>query len=291
MSDLREKGPSRRLGDYYRSGDWSDYWTTSVSNVGEGKLTIRGYPIEELIKNLTFAEVLYLTIRGELPTKAQARVLDAIICSIPSHQWVAAHLLSATTVASAFPESPIPAIATGILTAGSNTVSPQEVADLVERGLEIKKADDLSFEQAAELVLDEYSAAGRFIPGLGHPNHKEHDMRATEVERVAKEQGVWGDGCELYAAVHRAFNKRTGKQLPINIDGMMGPVLRELGFTPLEMPGIAAVGVMPGIVAMVVEEITNGVPLRIAPEPVSRYEGPDDRHLPPGCGRYAEVEG
>jgi citrate synthase len=290
LSELRQKGPSRRLGDYYRSGDWSDYWTTGVSYVGEGKLTIRGYPVEELIQNLTFAEVLYVTIRGELPTKAQARVLDAIISSIPSHQYVAAHLLSATTVASAFPESPIPAIATGILTAGSNTVSPQEVAHLVERGLEIKEEGGLSFDEAAERLLDEYLAAGRFVPGLGHPNHKEHDMRATEVARVAKAEGIWGDGCELYASVHRAFNERTGKNLPINIDGMMGPILRELGFTATEMPGIAAVGVMPGIIAMVAEEIARGVPLRIVPDPVSRYDGPAERHLPEGYGRYADDE-
>ena len=41
--------PARNLGQYYRSGDWSDYWRTAVSYVGPHELLIRGYPIEEIV--------------------------------------------------------------------------------------------------------------------------------------------------------------------------------------------------------------------------------------------------
>lgn len=281
MADGRENGAKRRLGEYYRSGDWSDYWRTAVSYVGPHKLLIRGYPIEEIIVKLGYAEVVYLTVRGELPTKEQARVLEAALCSIPAHQWVAAHLLAAAVTASASPESPIPGIASGILTMGSVTVSPQETATLIDRARQIAQEEDLSPEGAAERVVDEYLANGRLIPGLGHPNHKDHDPRATALAQVAKEQGVWGSTCEFYELVRQAFVRRTGKQLPVNIDGMLACVLAELGFTPLEMAGIAATAAMPGIVAHVVEEIESGVPLRIVPEEHgSRYVGPPERHLP-----------
>jgi citryl-CoA lyase len=270
----------RQLGDYYRSGDWSEYWTTAVSYVGPHRLLVRGYPIDEIIEQLSFSETMYMTIRGELPTKAQARVLDAALCSIPSHQWVAAHLLAAAVTASASPESPIPGIASGILTMGSVTVSPQSTAELLARGRELIHGEGLSLEDAATRVVEEYRAAGKLIPGLGHPNHKDHDPRATALAAVTREQGLWGEACQLYSAVHEAFNRASGKSLPINIDGMLACVLDEIGFTPLEMAGIAATAAMPGIVAHVIEEIERGVPLRIVPDELgSKYVGPDERHL------------
>jgi citrate synthase len=277
---MAEKLRGRQLGDYYRSGDWSDYWTTSVSYVGPHRLLVRGYPIEEIVEQLTFSEVMYLTIRGEVPTKAQARVLDAALSAIPSHQWVAAHLLAAAVTASASPESPIPGIASGILTMGSVTVSPQSTAELLARGRALMRDERLDLQAAAERVVQEYRSEKRLIPGLGHPNHKDHDPRATALAAVTKENGLWGEACELYSAVHDAFNAATGKSLPINIDGMLACVLDELGFTPLEMAGVAATAAMPGIVAHVIEEIERGVPLRIVPDELgSRYIGPDERHL------------
>jgi citrate synthase len=271
----------RRLGDYYRSGDWSDYWQTGVSFVGPHKLLIRGYPIEEVIEQLTFAETLYLTVRGELPTRAQARVLDAALTSIPAHQWVAAHLLAAAVTASASPESPIPGIASGILTMGSVTVSPQETATLVDR-VRSAIAEGHDKAEAAALTVTRYREDGRMIPGLGHPNHKDHDPRATALAKVAKEQGTWGEHCELYQLVHDAFVAQTGKHLPINIDGMLACVLADIGFTPLEMAGIAATAAMPGLVAHVIEEIESGVPLRIVPDDLgSTYIGPSERHIEP----------
>ena len=278
---MEKRTRGRQLGDYFRSGDWSDYWTTAVSYASDEKLLLRGYPIEEVIDRLSFADVFYLAVRGELPTPEQSRVLDAALSSIPANQWIAAHLLAAAATASASPESPIPGIASGILTMGSVTVSPQATAELIERARELlEETGDRA--KAAVRVIDEYKAEGRLIPGLGHPTRKDHDPRATALAAVAQREGVWGDTCELYAEVHRTFNERSGKDLPINIDGMLACVLAELGFTPLEMGGVAAVAAMPGIVAYVIEEIERGVPLRIVPDALgSRYVGPAERHIEP----------
>src|SRR5438552_10018503 len=167
----RRPARGRRLGEYFRSGDWSDYWQTAISYVGKEKLLIRGYPIEEIVERLSYAETLWLALRGELPAKREARVLDAVLCSIPDHQFIAAHSISARVVASAFPESPVPGIAAGLLTAGSNTVSPQETGKLIALGLSMVRERGLTLEQAAEAVVEQYQAEGRLIPGLGHPTH------------------------------------------------------------------------------------------------------------------------
>ena len=64
--------------------------------------------------------------------------------------------------------------------------------------------------------------------------------------------------------------------LPTNIDGMLGCVLTDLGFRPAEMPGIAALSFMPGIIAHCVEEATEPPRLRIE---WGSYTGSPDRSL------------
>jgi citrate synthase len=59
-------------------------------------------------------------------------------------------------------------------------------------------------------------------------------------------------------AVSSAIEHRRGKPLPINIDGMLGAVLTDLGFQPLHMPGLAGLSFMPGVIAHSVEEIEQG---------------------------------
>src|SRR5690606_31770987 len=119
------------------------------------------------------------------------------------------------------------------------------------------------------------------IPGFGHPLH---DMRGDHYtfraqllyDRVA-EAGLPMDGrVRLYETIHTAFLKTVDKDIPINVDGLMGAVFSELGYTPVQVHALAPFTMLPGIVAHVVEEITEGVPLRIVPE--SHYVDRPVRH-------------
>ena len=273
--------PQRRLGDYYRSGDWSDYWKTSISQVLPGVVRVRGYDTGDIIENLGYAEYFFMTIKGELPTKAQARVFEAVMCAFPDHAFIASDPLAARAVASAHSESPVPGIAAGLLCIGMHTISPQDAAETVSGAWEMMKKKKLTPRQAAKAVVDDHVKKKRYIPGFGHPTHKESDPRAVALQKVAKKHGVWGKKAQLYEMIHEEFVKKTRRNIPINIDGMVACVLTELEFDPLEMAGVAAAGRLPGLVAHVIEEIRDGVPLRIVPEALgSRYVGKPQRKIP-----------
>jgi citrate synthase len=250
-------------------------WSTEISDVGFHRINIRGYPLEEIIRNLTFTEVVYLTIRGELPSKSHARVLDAILCGIVDHGFFAPTGVATRVVASANPENIIPGVIGGLLTVGSVTVSPQDTAQLILEAWKIKEERGLSKEETAERVVEDARTKKKRIPGLGHPLHPTGDPRAIALEEVAKKNGVWSEKAELYKAIHMIFV--TGKELPINIDGMMGCVLTEMGFDPKEMAGIAALSYMPGIIAHAVEETRETVRLRAVD---GEYTGIASRELP-----------
>jgi citryl-CoA lyase len=252
-----------------------DDWTTAVGEVAHGVVNVRGYPISEIIAQLTFADVVYLTVRGELPTQSQRRVMDAALCSIVEHGLYAPTTLAARIVASATPQSIIPAVAAGMLTIGSITVSPQHTAEIIDE-VQRRIADGQSMDSAAHAVAADYVQRKERMPGLGHPLHPEGDPRAEALGAVAREQGQWSALSESYLAVRAAYLSITNRSLPVNIDGMLGCVLRELGFNPLEMPGIAAISFMPGVVAHSVEEVTAPPTLRVG---YPTYTGPNERHV------------
>ncbi|UCE74337.1 MAG: hypothetical protein JSV56_01165, partial [Methanomassiliicoccales archaeon] len=215
-------------------------YESSITDVGFHKINIRGYALQDIIRKLTFTQTVFLTIRGELPTEPQTRVMDAVLCGIVDHGLFAPTSLAARIIASAAPESIMPAVAGAMLTVGAVTVSPQDTADLIQAAINMMEKDGLSREEAAIKIVEQHKAKKKRLPGLGHPLHPTGDPRATALKEVAVENGVWGEKGKIYEAIHKAFVEITGREFPINIDGMMGCVLSEMGFDAKEMAGIAA---------------------------------------------------
>ena len=55
------KQPRRRsVGEFMKSGDWSDYWTTRISRAEAGRIWVRGYPLEEIVEKLSYVEAMWL---------------------------------------------------------------------------------------------------------------------------------------------------------------------------------------------------------------------------------------
>jgi citrate synthase len=258
-------------------------WSTGVGDAGHGTITVRGYPLADMIETLPFAASVYLTIRGELPTPAQVRVMEAALNGILEHGFYAPTTVAARVVASATPDNVMAAIAGSLLTVGSITVSPQHAAQLMHQAIAL--SDKSSLEDAADQVVEELLASGRRMPGVGHPLHPEGDPRAISLRKVAQGNGVWGQHATVFELIAARFGERKGRPFPINIDGMLGCVLTELGFEPLEMPGLAALSFMPGIIAHSVEEIGQGPKLRVVE---GDYTGPAPRELPTELGYWSD---
>ena len=110
------------------------------------------------------------------------------------------------------------------------------------------------------------------VGGFGHPNFKFTDPRAQKLKSIAQEAGVWGDVCDWYEAVHRAFVARVNKpDMVINEVGMLAAILGQMGFTPDEMTGLALISAMPGVVAHVSEELRSAVRIRTLPDEIVEY--------------------
>jgi citrate synthase len=62
-----------------------DWWSTAIIDMKPGMIRYRGYAIEDLIGRISFAEMVYLMTRGELPEPAAAKLLEAALVAAVDH--------------------------------------------------------------------------------------------------------------------------------------------------------------------------------------------------------------
>ena len=255
-------------------------WATKISRVMDGKVIIHGYSHEDLIGHYTYADGVFLTIRGELPTPQESKMMDAMLNSLLDHGFVAASVLAARYAASGNPQL-VPGTAAGLLTAGSNTISPQHSAEFLDNALKLMKSENITMAETAQRVVADIRAKKKRIPGLGHPTHKGDDFRAIRLRKVASDNRFVGDKIRMFETIHAEFVRVTNRQgLCINVDGMLGAIMSEMGFRPMQMAAVALIAVVPGIMAHVIEEIEEGKPLRIVRDEDCDYIGKSERAVP-----------
>jgi citrate synthase len=256
------------------------YWKTGISELRRNEIYLRGYPLEEISGRMSYTDAIVLLLRGEIPDEVESRVINAIFTSAMDHQFLNATALAGRVVVSANPD-PIVGIAAGILAFGKVTAGvPGYVVEMVNQYFPAHGGDE-EFANAAKRLVDDYRGRGDRIWGFGHPLHDmigpHYTFRSQLLRDRIEEAGLAIAGkVAFYEAVHTEFRRQLGgRKLPINVDGVMGAAFAELGYEPLEAFALAPFTMLPGIVAHTVEEIRDGVPLRIVPD--SEYVGPAPR--------------
>src|SRR3954466_2232776 len=77
----------------------SERWRSSLTEIEPNKILVRGYPLDEMMGRLGFAEAVYLLLMGELPTPAIGRMLNAVLVSSIDHGVTPPSTLAARNVA------------------------------------------------------------------------------------------------------------------------------------------------------------------------------------------------
>src|SRR5438046_8870899 len=76
-----------------------DRWQTALTSIAPNKILVRGYPLDEMMGRLSFADAVYLLLMGELPTPAIGRMLNAVLVSSLDHGVAPPSTLAARNVA------------------------------------------------------------------------------------------------------------------------------------------------------------------------------------------------
>ncbi|AMR80536.1 citryl-CoA lyase [Cupriavidus nantongensis] len=238
-----------------------DWWRTRIIDMQPGEIRFRGYPIEELIGNVSFVQMVWLMLRGELPMHEQSALLDAALMAGVDHG----------------PQAPSIAIARMAATCGvglnSAMASAVNVLGDVHGGAGEQAVDlylDIARRADEGATLDDAVAAGlaqyrdlhgKFVSGFGHRFHPV-DPRAPRllalVEQAAAAGIVSGRFADIARRIEQALGAGRSKSIPMNIDGATAVIYAELGFPAPLARGLFCLSRSVGILAHAWEQTCQG---------------------------------
>jgi citrate synthase len=258
-------------------------WKTALTSIAPNAILIRGYPVDEMMGRLSFADAVYLLLMGELPPPAIGRMLNAVLVSSLDHGVTPPSTLAARNVATS--GAPLKdCVAAGILAFG-----PHHGGDIescmryLDRGLTMIRSGD-SREQAAEKLVEDCLKVDQTPPGFGHRFHT-RDPRATRLFQLAMELELEGEHVHLIRAIERALTRREqagGVHTPVNVDGAIAAISADLGFAHELGNAIFLISRLPGLIAHAHEERSRNAPMRQIDPKDHDYDGSAQRRLPEG---------
>ncbi|MEM6387604.1 MAG: citryl-CoA lyase [Pseudomonadota bacterium] len=260
------------------NGDW---WATEIIDMSPGEIRYRGYPIEELIGRVGFAEMVWLMLRGSLPTKSEAALLEVALMSAVDHGPQAPSIAIARMAATCGVGLQS-AMASGLNVLGDVHGGAGEAAV----GLYEAVAAHETMEAGAKTELDRFFASGEhFVPGFGHRFHPV-DPRAPRLIEVTSEAvsagSVTGKFLAAAQAVEAELQARKGKLIPMNIDGATAIIFAELGFPGPLARGLFCLSRSVGLLAHAWEQTQQGGRNKgpLPRDQLWRYTGLEPRKVP-----------
>ena len=171
-------------------------------------------------------------------------------------------------------------MAAGLLGCGSVVLGSSDAAGRLFADIAGRAAGAGGPEAAATQLVQQYRAAGRAIPGYGHPLHKGYDPRARRLFEVSAEVGLAGQHVVIARTVEQLLPQLLGRPLALNVSGAIPAVLLDAGYPLAALKGVPLLARTAGLVAHLLEEQTRplGFVMSHAAAEAIDYDGP----APPG---------
>ncbi len=220
----------------------------------------------DVLGKVSFGELAYWLITKRRPDAGQLVMFEAVLAALADHGFTPTAIAARLTYLSA-PDSLQGAVAAGLLGGGSRFLGVTEDAaiylDRVLAGLPTLPDTDAQWDAVARQAVGTTSAAGRFVPGLGHPVHKVGDPRTPVLFRLAEEHGQYGPHLQLFAAIGRTHPDVLGKRLALNGAGVCGAVLADIGIPLAVIRGVALLARCAGLLGQLAEEAADPVAMQM----------------------------
>lgn len=260
----------------------SEYETT-IGGADADSIRLLGHDLAgELMGRVGFGELAFWLVAGRRPAPGELRLFEAVLVALADHGFTPTVIAARMTLTGA-PESLQGALAAGLLGGGSRFLGvtedcgrflaralagalagaqPHPPPGSLAGALPDTPADPLphtaaGWDELAASAVRSAHAAGRLIPGLGHPLHKQADPRTTAIFGIAETEGLTGSHLRLFEAVGRVHPDILGRRLPLNGAGVCGAALADLGFPVPILRGFALLARAAGLLGHLAEELRN----------------------------------
>lgn len=235
------------------------------------------YGTEHALSKITgdedFSTILFLVFTGKpAVNEKQAKLLEAMVTACVDH-GVTPPSAQATIIASSVRASYEVCIAQGVgaitdVHGGAGAKAAVFFRECAKSSVDIKT------------VIDDYSRQKKRIPGLGHRVHN-NDPRRDVLWKLAQESGIAGQNVGFSKNITADFKKVTGKDLPINVDGVIGAIIADFNLDVSTAKVIFILGRVAGLSAHHYEELTRPQ-MRQINFAECVYKGASERAVPGG---------
>jgi citrate synthase len=262
----------------------AEYWSTSIIDIHPGSINVRGFPIQELIGAVSFPQMIWLMLRGELPDQARASLFEAaLVASVDHGPHAPSIAISRMATSCGLPLNGAMASAINALD-DVHGGAGQQAVELYDSIVALEDAGAALNDAVAQGVDAFVAERGKYLPGFGHRFHPV-DPRAVKllalVDASVEQGAISGRYASAARGIEALLKQRKNKPVPMNIDGATAVIYAELGFAPELARGVFCLSRAVGILSHAWEqrgrnERNKGpMPRQMA----YKYTGKAERHL------------
>lgn len=259
------------------------WWRTSIIDMEPGKIAFRGHPIQDLIGTVSFPQMIWLMVAGEMPTPDQAALFEAALVAGVDH-GPQAPSIAAARMAATCGVGLNNVMATAVNMLGDVHGGAGEQCAELYYGIAALMDEGAELDQAVRDGLDAWRAEhGKIVSGFGHRFHKPVDPRAPRLMELVREAAAKGTVSGRFAEIGEAVQAELGRQrggrpIAMNIDGATAVIFCELGFPAPLSRGLFCLSRSVGVLAHGWEQMGQGGRNKgpMPPEYLPLYEAKED---------------
>lgn len=219
-----------------------------------------------------FSGLIYSALTGEPESKNKLAMIEAMITACIDH-GITPPSVQATLIAASVRADYEVAVAQGV---GAITDvhggAGKKAAEFFTACVDLAKQEKISLKDATYNVMKEYIDAGKRIEGMGHRLHTQ-DPRKEILWSIADKNKISGDCVKISKIAGDIFQQVRGIDLPVNVDGVIGAIVADMGLDLSCAKAIFIFGRICGLSAHYFEEIVTQSPMRRINFSQARYEG------------------
>jgi len=234
--------------------------------------------IRELNADLSASALICTAVTGSQDEKAASMIEAMIVASID--HGVTPPSAQATMIAASVRADYQVAVSHGI---GAITDvhggAGEKAAAFFRECARAEAGGSMELEDATRRVIRKYLDQGKRIQGMGHRIHSE-DPRRDALWEKADSSGISSDCVAASKMVQELFREIKGIDLPVNVDGVIGAIIADMGIDPRLAKALFVFGRVCGLSAHYFEEINTQRRMRRIVFSQAEYSGEPEREYP-----------
>jgi succinyl-CoA synthetase alpha subunit len=218
--------------------------------------------LKEIDENESFSNIIYRVMTGSKNIDGNhVKLIEAMVVASVDH-GVTPPSAQATIIAASTRASYEVSVSNGInVITDVHGGAGAKAAEFFKKCVEKAKKENIDLRTAAKEIIREHIKEGRRIEGMGHRIHT-RDPRRDILWRIAEEAEVAKDCVKLSKMMSEIFSEVRGMKLPINVDGVIGGIVADMGLDPRVAKTLFIYGRAAGLSAHYFEEVTTQPPMR-----------------------------